>query len=800
MFNDDKKTDLIGEAWIDLTEVIVPGGGQSDQWRQLNFKGKYAGDIRVELTYYDTRPKPEASPERKKQREKAHSTASEAQSSASSSRQLGPREIRRRPLPPGPGGYSSPASVTHTPERFPSEEPPDMWANNAYSNANPPPRPPKQKFVPETPDDVGYDLNPRFGPDSYAPPYPHRPSSSQRQVNDFNDGYEQTNAQYDEPDPFTMDMYQPRPLPSHPTTDSKRSSVGNTAAAQQSPHSPPIQSPFNSSPPIRTPPQLSSSLPGQNQGWQGRLSTSPTKYAAYRDSPLRQSMTQPDAVQGGTNYFDPRFDEDSPPPPPPPVHRGQVQRNSVVASSPHQILHGHPEPRSPVKYSSVEQKSPLQRLEREGRTGRSPHSQPQAPPMQAYDMNSAADHDRYPMFPTSRRRSFNDNMPPLRPSASANDVPTQFQDPRMMQPRFEETPQLDFRHSVGPGPPRRAQTFESFEIPDERQVRRSDPVVLRPRAISPNPRHSIPRKSVTSPPATPEDRPQMAGAPFSPDSYDVLNPGTSPSDYSRTTPGDTSELARQREVDKMRDLGPIIGNDGRVIDPSDHLPSDTWAPEPERKTRKPEHVIKIRTKEEARVQQNRTGSSPTSAGPHSMSTSPYPSSPGSNMQFPYQSPPVAAPAPMAPSPQQESPTRNRLKKVMPTRPLPTQPYPHAQTSPAVLMTSPVTDSRPSPSAQRYSLHSSPAGGLPQRPPLSEYHQAPSTTRNSVHGGPVLPPQFEYPHTPTRGPLNGQVHSMNQSGSPYGADDPLALELSTIDIGPSRMGRTALRPQRGYGTY
>ncbi|KAI5294500.1 hypothetical protein KEM56_005836 [Ascosphaera pollenicola] len=30
-------------------------------------------------------------------------------------------------------------------------------------------------------------------------------------------------------------------------------------------------------------------------------------------------------------------------------------------------------------------------------------------------------------------------------------------------------------------------------------------------------------------------------------------------------------------------MSPIIGNDGRVIDPSEHLPTDTWAPEPERR-------------------------------------------------------------------------------------------------------------------------------------------------------------------------------------------------------------------------
>ncbi|RKF81075.1 putative c2 domain containing protein [Golovinomyces cichoracearum] len=59
IFNDDKKTDLIGETRIDLRDIIIPGGGQNDVWHNLNYKGKYAGEIRVEITYYDTRIKQE---------------------------------------------------------------------------------------------------------------------------------------------------------------------------------------------------------------------------------------------------------------------------------------------------------------------------------------------------------------------------------------------------------------------------------------------------------------------------------------------------------------------------------------------------------------------------------------------------------------------------------------------------------------------------------------------------------------------------------------------------------------------
>ncbi|RKF61522.1 putative c2 domain containing protein [Erysiphe neolycopersici] len=56
VFNDDKKTDLIGETKIDLRDIIVPGGGQNDVWHQLLFKAKYAGEIRARITYFDMRP------------------------------------------------------------------------------------------------------------------------------------------------------------------------------------------------------------------------------------------------------------------------------------------------------------------------------------------------------------------------------------------------------------------------------------------------------------------------------------------------------------------------------------------------------------------------------------------------------------------------------------------------------------------------------------------------------------------------------------------------------------------------
>lgn len=94
LFNDDKKTELIGETWIDLGEkVIVRGGGRSDNWFTLNCKGKYAGEVRLELTYYDSRPKPEGWVEKKEKVETSKSG------------------VKRRPLPTNPAGVEAPLAA-----------------------------------------------------------------------------------------------------------------------------------------------------------------------------------------------------------------------------------------------------------------------------------------------------------------------------------------------------------------------------------------------------------------------------------------------------------------------------------------------------------------------------------------------------------------------------------------------------------------------------------------------------------------------------------------------------------------
>ena len=145
-----------------------------------------------------------------------------------------------------------------------------------------------------------------------------------------------------------------------------------------------------------------------------------------------------------------------------------------------------------------------------------------------------------------------------------------------------------------------------------------------PRTVSPDDRHtrnsnrSTPtRKSVSPQPARPNASiggMSSSGVPFSPDSYESISqtqPGHVPSPLAQgssqlhvkskgtidITPAATAAMvtttSRLSASDDTLD-GPIIGPDGRVIDPSDHLPVDSWAPEPERKNPHKPAPIRIR--------------------------------------------------------------------------------------------------------------------------------------------------------------------------------------------------------------
>lgn len=149
------------------------------------------------------------------------------------------------------------------------------------------------------------------------------------------------------------------------------------------------------------------------------------------------------------------------------------------------------------------------------------------------------------------------------------------------------------------------------------QPRRTSPVydpapIVKPRATSPgvSPRHSpnpvtertargptrsMPtRKSVSPRPPPMADHTserRLSGVAFNPDSFDVYNPRVSKS----PVPGpETSDDERPGSRMEYNDKGQIVTFSGRVVDASDHLPIDNWAPEPTPKGTVKEKPIRSR--------------------------------------------------------------------------------------------------------------------------------------------------------------------------------------------------------------
>ena len=806
VFNEDKKNDLIGEGWIDLKEVVKPGGGQNDLWHPLHFKGKYAGDVRIELTYYDSRPKDEAGLERKREKERNDAGAA-GNPGAGGTRHAGPREIKRRPLPPDPMG-SSPAIKTPAVDNVHSSPMPVLNNIQSYSalapsyddSVNDYSYPDTAHY--STPDHTRPHANEHYDQRQFADEYrqssPHEyftpqdqyyPHSSHRDEFEQGEDLLRNNAQSFQPNqynfqssPVTQSPYQ------RPGGDERRHSAQPSFPVRDVLPSAPSSS-YASSPPAHSSPGVIRSAPGsgdhRHRAQLNRFSTSPIKSDLYRDSPLRQSISH--------HEVDPEYDDlqgnlEDQPAPPPPAHRNSLPQCTPPTSSYQDMLPiqvpRNPQVSSP-KHFSPDSRSPLQAIERNFDTYLHSPSSPVSPSTGRQNNYPPYQKPAYPPGGVDfRNRSYprphsgRENTPPdfrnshenLRGSVEGH---LSYEDHEVHRLTSRPMPVSGDRVSYGFGRPEDQQNLSGMH--DEQRPYRSHPPVLKPRAVSPDARITPTRKSVSPQPIPAQEEQRLSGVPFGPDSYDVLNPTS----VSATVDGPTTryenvdqakEAARLREVEKLREQGPIIGNDGRVIDPSDHLPTDTWAPEPERKNRKPEHVIRFKTKDIASRTQDRLGSSPDIRRPQSMPIPMYGSSP------------LSADSPSS-RPIQAIGGRNRLQKQMQSRPLPAQPFQHAQSSPAVPMAPQISaQSTPSPRSRG-----------PPRPPLSDY----SVMANQGYGNSTYSQGFESspPPIPAKVPMHSGVDGFGYGRQ--GGMDALSAEMSTIDIGVASGGRRGVRTSRGY---
>ena len=196
IFTDDKKTDLVGESWVDLKGIIISGGGQRDLWQTLTCRGKYAGEIRMEITFYDSRAKPEK-PITKVQQ--PFPTDMEAAPTKQ-------RPAKRRPLPsdpitglaPTPPASAPPAinpvSDHHqTPPRLHGKRAPNQASRHAEEYNTPPPQVAPRHHSADP-------YQPSTQP-SYPGQYSSNPSPDPRnQTQGPRDPYEASPRRYDERD------------------------------------------------------------------------------------------------------------------------------------------------------------------------------------------------------------------------------------------------------------------------------------------------------------------------------------------------------------------------------------------------------------------------------------------------------------------------------------------------------------------------------------------------------------------------------------------------------------------------
>ncbi|KAK5127244.1 hypothetical protein LTR85_008606 [Meristemomyces frigidus] len=612
VFSEDKRTDLIGEAWVSLTDVIVPGGGKNDMWQGLHCKGKYAGEIRIELTYYDSRPKPETQA----------SVAGDEEAGMRQSIGSGSR-VKRRPLPTNPTG--SDVMVDTIPEpAVPGR------AKHGPRDYRTPPRansmPPEMSYQHQQLHSL-YGNQPVQHTASHAP----SPQAPPEQA--------PPNQYYDEPQPYPEQAQYEEPyqepdfLPQLPPSGRQRPAPSQRLASNQAPlvlHQPRPHSHVglihsHSAPMV---PQSQVEPQAYDDGYQLRTDyPEPIPDMDYQHRHLRQRRNDvPPGWQeeyGDTYAQEQPEVEDEPGPPPPPMH--SISAPVVPRFAPSPTGRYGSAPPSSARHHSVPNSSPLQSIGRgygsahqtpvrghhpEGRSvddyAPSPEQNPygSAPP----SLTPGQTPSPYARGPVAKampsRHSVADpyvNTPP-RPHPLSQEVPrarsplpelpTQYNQPQYQRDYDPHgAPPLIKPRATSPHPaplsqsgsrPRSSYSLQhpvrSFESSDGSPLSTSQ---LNPRLAHVAGYTPATRKSV-SPRPSPTDG-GIPGVPFSPDSFDVHNPYVRPSPLG-TSPHTPYHVPSASAPGTNESKGPIVGWHGQEIDPSDHLPVDSWAPEPEKKT------------------------------------------------------------------------------------------------------------------------------------------------------------------------------------------------------------------------
>lgn len=488
-----------------------------DNWHTLSYKGKYAGEVMLELTYYDSRPDA-------REHQRKHS--------------VGEKKIKRRPLPSDMHTTPMPHQMENTRTAGPRAMGSRARAPSSQSSVSAPPVQYPYNYPPQ--DD--HDYHPGFQPQPIAlPDLPELPPSRAQRGS----------------------------LPPQPRMVSQPASYhGRTQSHPNLPHShsapttvPQAQDPY-AYPQARTPRTRAYEEPSLQPTVEDEMEDLPPLPPSHvnrpspRGPPPRShsvddyTAAPPPAAYGSPNFRSSYSGS--------PAHAGYPP--SSAASSP-----GYPRPSSsnrlPARHSVTEPYN----------TVTPPRTHPLAQEM--YRAASPASYGAYQVNDADQQGFVPDGAPIIKPRA-ISPAPSP-------QPRNSLA---SIRHPV--------QTFAlqsssaAASTPDLR--------------TSGLPNRSLPtRKSVSPRPSV--GRPSTGGVPFSPDDYGSFNPSASQSSayLNSQNPNPNSPYhipnaprAGSEEPQGERPLpnpdGPITTWDGRTVDPSDHLPVHSWAPEPEKKTSTPE--------------------------------------------------------------------------------------------------------------------------------------------------------------------------------------------------------------------
>lgn len=626
VFNEDRKTDLIGETFISLNDVIKPGGGEADAWHDLTSKGRYAGQIRIEFTYYDTRQDKAIDSGSVKDQSTA-GVSQQDPSRPAGSRQ--PPSIRRRPLP-FTGAMATPQGDPHA---IPS---PTVVPRSYHTppHSSPHDTSPRHNSAPEiygatyeSPDSFTAYQSAYISENQQRPlPDPHnslRPShnqgSSSASSRAYNEPYSSLEinpyAQTNTADANNLSDHSESPMP--------YSDDPYALEAVDAGHQDHIQPLGASIAPLRHDrvQQLSNRpiirpLPEPNLPHSHSAPTLPYEHSptmGTQDGPPAQDeyapmLTQENLLHDRSHPSDGHVElynelHQARPPPPPPTHRNSlphVGASDSWSSSPPGSVPRYSNSADRAGYEQFDNSFPTSRPHLHGHSQSSPQSMgngPEARMNSNASMTARGDLRYSPIAPSNEIRQL-----PARPDqadrASIGGYPSA-QSPYngySIHPRARPTSQLDYMP-----------LHDDDSSDYARRSKIEGPTLVRPLPTSPGisqqtlPHSShIARKSVSPRPSASMLDDSQPTTPYSPDSFDSFNPSSrhstsiistppfqrdqSPMYTSQTsTPVESFTPPPKSSSSQPGFISPIIGSNGRIIDPSDHLPPTTYAPEPEPK-------------------------------------------------------------------------------------------------------------------------------------------------------------------------------------------------------------------------